>query len=212
MTYGIQVYNASGYVQVDDGYTNYAMVQSGVGTINSKVNTIDLGSALDSVVFVRLPVGKWFDGVVMAPDGFWATGDPNAGGYSFEYRLYRRNDQITAIDSQYGFRVFRGNGGLVFDSLRNYPRLKSISIIPSTAALPAVIPSIGVNPWIYGATFGIHKMENAGGYNLRAYYIRATVQSDFSIRIHSEFNTTTGFQLYNSPMYFSNPRQILLSI
>lgn len=211
MTYGIQIYNSSGYVQVDDGYTNYALVQSGVGTSNSKINTVDLGSPLDSVVFVKLPVGKWFSGVVMDSDGFWTTGDPSAGGYSFEYRVYRRNDQVVNIDSQYGFRVFKGNGTTVFDSLRNYARLKSASIIPSTAALPLVIPGIGVNPWIYAAAFGIHKMENAGGYSLRTYSIRATVQSDFSIRLSSEFSTTAG-QLYNSPLYLSNPRQVLLSI
>lgn len=214
MTYGLQVSNASGYLQVDELYENYALVQEGTSTTTSRVSVPNLGGPLNSLVFVRLPVGKGIAGCHTFSDFFYllkVIGDPD---FTFEYRVYRRNGQLPITQVTHGFMVFNSGGGLVFDSSRRYPRLKSVSIVnPSTVQLPTTVPGIGINPWVYANTYGTYKFVNRGGYYLDWHDLCLTVQSDYSILLTSKLSgSNAGMQLLQSPFYVGGPRQILLSI
>lgn len=214
MTYGLQVSNASGYLQVDEAYSNYALVQEGAGTTTGKVSVPNQGGALNSLVFVRLPIGKGIAGVLTFSDGFHLTkiiGDPN---FTFEYRVYRRNDQLPIAQDPHGFMVFKPSGEVVFDSSRRYPRLRSASVVnPNTVQMPTTVPGIGINPWVYANPYGTYKCVNRGGYYLDWYDLCLTVQSDYSMLLTSKLSgSTPGIQLLQSPLYVGGPRQILLSV
>ena len=137
MSYGLRVYNDSGYLQIDQDFANYQIIQSGTFTIGSSSAispTISHSGPNDgsNLVFVKPPFSASnviIDGSsVVGGSSFAVYGDP--GTYS--YFVAARATALSASSETYGLRVYNSGGGLVFDSGRKTLNIKSISYPAAT--------------------------------------------------------------------------------
>ncbi len=210
MTFGARVLGSAGYIQIDDNYSNYGLVQSGTATTSSKISLPNAGSPTAYLILVRIQPGQHIRNVSMMNDGFYLY--HVGASFSFEYRAFLRNDLLTP-GGGYGFRVFKPNGALAFDGAFTYARLRSVSIINTeSTSFPLTIPGIGVNPWIYVNSLGLYKAVNSG-VNVNWYDICVKLQADYSVQVTSEFDFTQyGANAMHSPEYIGTSRPIILAL
>jgi hypothetical protein len=146
MSYGLRVYNDSGFLQVDQDYKNYSLHQA--GTIVTSSQTVYNGNygnytgygfwsvsfpALDHtpLVFVKInntshmiggtPTKTGVSGRVLSSTG---TNVGTATGITVSYAVFRR-DPVQSSDSQ-GLRIFNASGQLTFDSGKKPLRVCSV--------------------------------------------------------------------------------------
>ena len=210
MTFGVRVLGSAGYMQIDDNYSNYGLVQSGTATTSSKISLPNTGSPTAYLILVRIQPGQHIRNISMMNDGFYLY--PVGASFSFEYRAFLRNDMLTP-GGGYGFRVFKPNGALAFDGAFTYARLRSVSIINAeSTSFPLTIPGIGVNPWIYVNSLGLYKAVNSG-VNINWYDICVKLQADYSVQVTSELDFTQyGANAMHSPEYTGTSRPIILAL
>ena len=148
MSYGLQVYSAAGYVQIDETYANYSLIQAGTTTTNLPV--VVTGGLSRTMVFVRIPYGQTIaskisgvtDAFKAAPIGLGAT------NFTYEYRVYRRVPNTPTPGM--GLQVFDAGGALTFDSNKSYARILSAALIDVTGlSSSAYVAGFGSQPWIW---------------------------------------------------------------
>jgi hypothetical protein len=132
MSYGFTSISNAGFVQIDDLYSNYTLLQSGT-VVNSGMPSAPAGS----IIMVRLAINTIFH-------GFSGT---------YEYRIFVKKSSVASA-SGYGMKVMTGSSEVVFDS-----DVVALKIDFATMFLfnPAIIlhsitvPSQGYLPWFVGA-------------------------------------------------------------
>lgn len=170
MSYGFRVLSSSGYVQIDENYSNYTLLQSGVAS----GRPADIGYPAQPtpvLIMVRTDYGGIID------DRGSTTG-------SYEYRIYTRNRDAPAFQS-YGVRVYESDGGLAFDSGNRKLRADVLAYAEFTGPSSSyTLGSPGYKPFIAYASFsGIIGIQATGNPQLRTALIgvRAIQNGDNSV-------------------------------
>lgn len=140
MTAGIQIFNSSNIVQVDENYRNFLLVASGqftasIANINSNAWWLQfqyIWTKLTSqaIMAVRtttypglnLNIGSYRDGLKVCNFSFRTDQPP----IPFQFYIY---DNVPANNSNLGMQVFNASGQLVYDA-QDYP-LKVVTAIDS---------------------------------------------------------------------------------
>lgn len=168
MSTGLKIVNASGFIQIDADYTNYALYAKGTVTSGSGgrwVVPLPLNMNHVPLVFVRAPfTDRWVIGQVFASKGNWTNGYVIAHGHVLnnaltagisgqvlEYAVFIKNPPTTT-PSGYGLLVKKSDGTTVFDSSSNQLRVSAVTNLHpwrnnSSAYKTYVIPN-ETNPWI----------------------------------------------------------------
>lgn len=126
MSYGLRIYNESGYVQIDDTYSNFTVIASGSGASAQEITfpaqarppLVLISPASDGQPLVR-----------------WSlqTSSFQVRGGSFSYKVLVPTSDIGAGAESYGLRVYNASGGICFDSGREQFRvLKSVTFVPTS--------------------------------------------------------------------------------
>ena len=148
MSYGFQSFSSSGYAQIDQDYSNYALLQS--GTVGTGNNTVYFpAQPVPPLVMVRIPLTATVFCPSMNGSGAVSTSsfyiNASAGA---EYRVYARVQDMSASGT-YGLRVYNGSGAVVFDSGKQVLRIATVGYMAATPTTAAVtLPSPGFQPWI----------------------------------------------------------------
>ncbi len=207
MSYGLQVVNAGGYVQIDDTYANYSLIQEGT-TTTGQVVTVP-GILPEDIVFVRIPVGPtigaftWYAAPV---DGF-SMKSQSGYDFTFSYRVFRHASVLTPTANS-PFQVFNGSGKLVFDAALVQPRIRTYAQFDPTGS-PVTLSSLGVSPWIYANVLALSRYVLSGS-SSQEKTIAASVFSDYSVLISETVNKTLPMSIYTT--YVPSTKSILLSI
>lgn len=134
MSYGFRSISSSGFVQIDDSFSNFTLLQSGVA-VGSFLNISYPSVPTQVFGFVKIPLGS----------AFYITS--GAGSTPYEYRIYARNEDIPASIS-YGMRVRSASNAVVFDSGTQKVRVASASYgLFSGTSGSITIPSPGFHPF-----------------------------------------------------------------
>jgi hypothetical protein len=202
MSYGISIENASGYIQIDSGFTNYVLVSS--GTVNATAGVIgtysgiDPGTATinglqaDDIVAVR--------GTDICQAGRSASAQSlynfTTSAQTISYRVYRKASDITPSTSDYGLEVFDESGNLRFSSkyapakvLATYNTYNGFSTVANGAwaclfgtGLRSIIPAEEDGGFIAGEEEYFTVTASSSGHNVGTEFI------DF-------YDTTTTFDI-----------------
>lgn len=211
MTYGLKVYNSSGFVQIDDAYSNHALVMEGTAMTGTTIHTPFV--IADCLLFVRLPVGATTPGsytyaIVDLNDGRFNHVSVGAN-FVYEYRLYASNGALPGINS-HSLQVFKADGSVAFDGSRSYARLAAVVQHDPTTSGPITIPSIGINPWILTNPFGATRWEKVGSSWMDEYSLTARLNPDFSLYISQVVTASFNVGIPNTRKFGGN-RHIILA-
>ena len=191
MSYGFQAINQSGYVQIDQNYSNFALYSSGSATTGSIVIAgVDLAECL---VFIRLPLNKWAatDAGASFGDRFVIMPEYGTANFTYEYRIYRYSLALSP-STGYSLQVFRGDGSLCFDGNREQTRIVSASNYTLGSGL-VTLASVGFNPWILANPLDFVSVQpNPPAFNSRWFYLGARVNGDLTISLKSIQTKITG--------------------
>jgi hypothetical protein len=155
MAYGISVSNVSGYIQIDQDYSNYVTSQTGsisCSTTGTTLTYVDRG--VPPMVFVKYPSTTHFVGMVdcgrtslkLQLFGASTTG-------LVEYMLAYPINLVSPPAAGFGLRVLTASGGVAFDSNWGYPRVSNIISGVGTSSgwsgpYTATYAPAKANPWI----------------------------------------------------------------
>lgn len=193
MSYGFSAQNQSGYVQIDQDYSNYTVVTTGTLSVagseaGSAVSFTDRGSA--PLVFAKTASNVYVAlKDVTNTSATFQTYD-TAGNYAaatISYMLCWPASTGSA-PTGHGLCIYTPSGSVAFDSSRNYPRV--VNVLTAGALTPASPEaSIGFsparsNPWIcLSALYGIRAADT--DYTQFSWFLHAGVrpESTTSLRV-----------------------------
>lgn len=192
MSYGLQIVNESGYVQIDENYANYSLVASGYGTTGTVVMAgMDL---TDCLVFIRIPTNVWAttDGGIDSGDRFVIATSYGSSNFAFEYRIYKYVMALPATTG-YTLQVYGSDGSLCFDGNRAQTRIASVSNYSVGSGSTITIPSPGFNPWVLANTMDFVKMVMVNAYLSNWHTLGFRVSSAFSVEVGEVLMNTLPF-------------------
>lgn len=122
MPYGFNITNDNGYTQVDQNYSNLALIQKGTVTVNTLLDgnyttTITFTGRVSPVLAIRPPLNG-----TVGIDYYASSTDPTSRTYRFwsssiitvEYWLFDSNAAMPT--SGYGINVYKANGSGAWSS------------------------------------------------------------------------------------------------
>ena len=133
MSYGFKSISSAGFVQIDDSYSNYTLLQSGFAT-GSFGNISYPAVAGEVMAMVKIGIGHVFDVV-----------NGSSGG-AYEYRIYARNQDIPASLTN-GMRIRSSSNFVVFDSGVRKLQVAVASYGLFSIGSSITLPSPGYHPW-----------------------------------------------------------------
>jgi hypothetical protein len=148
MAYGLQIFNTSGIIQIDDEYSNFGLIASGTayvtfptlappgqGYLYHRIYYPDCGTP--PLVFIRpLPNNIFFQAIVITPTymevQLWTIdGTLTIAEGNIEYRIYAPMSQF-APSSGSGLVIRKANGQVAFDSSAALMRINGFHYLPLT--------------------------------------------------------------------------------
>jgi hypothetical protein len=138
MSYGFQVYNASGLIQADDTYSNYAIYQSGSVSIGANTTAALSFTNVGVVPLLFLRIGDSSNRVgidsISTTGATLRTANTNSGSVTVEWYTAVPTNYVS-VSGTYGLTVMNASGAVTFDSRYKYPRFRSIlSFTPSSSS------------------------------------------------------------------------------
>ena len=140
MSQGITIYNASGTVQIDENYSNYAIYQKGASVVPSKgavtVYFNPVGGLIPMIYLRSVGSGAAFSIESITPSSFVLVNrtHPNFRDIVVDWFSCFPISAIGPSGDAYGFRVFKANGALCFDSGREVPRIFHVQQLPASTS------------------------------------------------------------------------------
>ena len=157
MSYGFNIVNADGFIQIDDTYSNYYLVASGTAVSPPAGTSIHfIGKTGGTVVsfptqaeipllFIRFSNTSYYFILQDITTSSFMAVISNSGNalaaLSFEYRVYSRRT-ATAPRTGYGLQVFNASGGPIYSSNDASAVIGISTTIPIT--LPITISKVDV--------------------------------------------------------------------
>jgi len=165
MTAGLQVFNTSNFIQVDQDYTNLCLTNKGVSTTSAQAGGY-VGSYFDIVV----PQNKFMAVKCLYPIALEST---IISGTSriYRYRLpsapagtqvntyeFGPFDGVSAAN--YGLEIFKSDGSLAFSSSKNYMRVQAVMGVNDYAEILGQVYQLPE-----GKTYAVMLSSSAGYFN-----------------------------------------------
>jgi hypothetical protein len=147
MSHGIYITNSSGFVLIDQEYSNYRLIQSGTASMESSVSFPAQSNGV--AVFVgHTPSSRQVSLLSISSSSFvlrGTTSEMNSGNYqqfSISYRVYALIS-ANVPPSSYGLVVNNSAGDRVFTSEAKYPLVNQVVFYnaPPTSAVTISVPS-----------------------------------------------------------------------
>jgi hypothetical protein len=203
-SYGIEIHNATGDIQITQDYANYQLIAQGtIGSATSNSIPVQLTYPAQAnntipLVFVRphsdgvYVGGCLFDSSAPGLTGFGAGAWVVCSG-AFDYKIYGITSTIAVDASGFGLQVFDTSGNPTYDSRKSVPRIQDVVVVntiypaPATSAYPfapydsPVVPisksytSFGQRPWFM--VNNLQNIEYAGGQGIWACAIDPTANT-----------------------------------
>lgn len=132
MTYGFQSRSSGDFVQIDDSYANFRVLQSGTATSNFWVTFP--AQSVKPTIMVRWPAGKYMclqDAETITTTRFWAFNPAGGANYVYSYVILIPMAGTVSADP-YGLRVFDSSSVCVFDSGLSYMSLDQVNVLDFT--------------------------------------------------------------------------------
>lgn len=193
MSFGINVYNNSNYLQIDESYSNCTLYQSGTavtGTTVSVPGTPKVPNPLTrAMIFVRIPYGTCIAlyGTRSSTSFTARPGVYGQANFTYEYRIFRIAASLNPTTG-YGMQVFNSSGNLSFDSGYTYARIQSAGMLTlSNIYTAASIPSLGFQPWIYLDPLVISGAVPLDANIAQLYVLSATQNADNSVSFYQTY-------------------------
>lgn len=147
MSFGIEVYNTNGNLQISESYSNYQQIASGtISSANANGGSTTFSytaqtSGTYPLVFARphsdgVYVGGCFFGdsvTGLTANTFYLT---SSGAY--DYRVYGLNGSSTIDSSTFAMQVFDGSGNVIWDSRK--PQAQVQATVTATTVWPSSGP------------------------------------------------------------------------
>ena len=143
MSQGITIYNAAGKVQIDENYSNYAIYQKGSSWVPSRgVVTVyfnPVGGLIPMVYLRSMESGGGFAIESITSSSFvlvnhaYNPNYPNFRDIVVDWFTCFPISALGPSGDAYGFRVFKPNGTVSFDSGREVPRIFHVQQLPAIA-------------------------------------------------------------------------------
>jgi hypothetical protein len=131
MSYGILVKNSSGYIQIDDNYSNYTLIASGsVGVSASTVNQVNPATVYftDQPSPVVVCVGNTGGAVVaLLTTSSSSVQFVSNANITVSYRIYANVANNPGLISGYGLVVRNASSQVVFNSNLTYMRVGQLT-------------------------------------------------------------------------------------
>lgn len=134
MAYGLEVYNASGYLQIDQFYPQYSVIQEGIASSNTTVNfpfqsstpliVVRPVSTVDEIGRLHVITNSSFKAMMLSGGSY---------GGSFYYKVLVPINTLPAPPAgSYGLVLYDSSGTIVFNStLTNVFRVQqAVSFVP----------------------------------------------------------------------------------
>lgn len=118
MPYGLNVWTPSGYIQIDENYSNYAAYSSGTITADTSVG--------QGLIWARCPVGGALSYV-----NFTLRAQAS---YPTSYIVSKPMNEVAENGDRYGLQVFNAGGSLIFSSRATFVTLLGMISIPGNNA------------------------------------------------------------------------------
>jgi len=192
MSFGFKSISNAGFVQIDDLYSNYTLLQSGT-VVNSGMPS----APAESIIMVRLAIN---------------TVTFNFSG-TYEYRIFVKKSSV-ATASGYGMKVMTGSSEVVFDSDIVALKIDYATMFffnPNIQLHSITVPSQGYLPWFVGAaSTGYVRFFATGNPNRPTGAVGpvAVQNSDlslkFELRVVAQFPFSGG-QINNPPQATAKP-------
>jgi len=156
MTYGYIQYNNSGYVQIDDTYSNLKEVSSGTAWTGRETYFPDNGK-IPLIAFKNTYSVNLFMSLYRVSTSSFIIVTENSTVYPIDYKVYSTTDTPSPAGG-YGMRIFNPSGNCLFDSNYGYMGIKYISDITSTLApadsvndfnVSSVTHNVGSNGYVF---------------------------------------------------------------
>lgn len=128
MAYGLEIQNASGFIQIDGALSNFRVAYTGSASVNLAFNAITFPVALNGkILMVRPPVGIGLSlhnssGAVGNFAMFNSAGTQVAS--SFSWAILEPVNAVTA--DSYGLQVFGPSGSCIFDNGNKYALIDGV--------------------------------------------------------------------------------------
>lgn len=177
MSYGIKIYNSYDSLVISESYSNYYLAASGVWARNSALPAINDGE----MYFVR-PVNLG-DTIYRGVDNYGTALISSVSG-NIEWVLVRRDGAVSGSDTM-GFRVFRPNGTVAFDSNKK-------SLIPSLVARSTGATTIN-HPSAPG--YGRKRYINLSSLRITGIGESGAGAFDYFIGVHAKWNSDVSTQI-----------------
>lgn len=138
MSQGITIYNAAGKVQIDENYSNYAIYQKGSSLVPSRgyvtVYFNPVGGLIPMIYLRAMESGATFAIESVTSSSFVLVNHayPSRGIVVDWFTCFPISALGPSGDA-YGFRVFKPNGTVCFDSGREVPRIFHVQQLPAIA-------------------------------------------------------------------------------
>ena len=138
MGYGARILNSSGYVQIDEDYSNYTLIQSGSvtspatwGTTERNPGTVSFPAQSNPVIVCLGTTGSAYVSVTSVTQSSFSIISDIA--VTVSYRVYALIADAS-ISNGYGLMVRNSSGKNVFHSNANYLRMHQLNFLQQTAA------------------------------------------------------------------------------
>lgn len=198
MSYGILVKNSSGYIQIDDNYSNYTLIASGAVSVSastaSKVNpaTVSFTSQSSPVVACIGDTSGAY--VAVLSRSSTSVQFVSNASITLPYRIYANVANNPGSTSGYGLIVRNASGQVVFNSNLTYMRVGQLTF--STVGYNTM-PTV-YHP--YGNTYV--DITNSGS---RAFLTIATYVNEPSFATGFAIRVGNGFWQYGQAVIWAAP-------
>lgn len=164
MTYGFRSISSSGYVQIDDTYSNYGLYQA--GSVSSvyidaqSPNLVVYGCGNDAVLAVQAPVGYSVFGWARASGGTLSAYVCTSPYFTtVKYRVYSKYSIFGAV-SGYGMVINNSSGSRVYDTNHKVMSVSVNGIV--NADYPDAAFSVDTDSYVVFHTLYDSRLEYAG--------------------------------------------------
>lgn len=138
MTYGLQVWNNGGFIQIDHDFSNYVLLQEGVANTGTQV-TFPFVNAVPIIMVGKTPASRDVYLRQLYQNSFTLYSGPYyaVNVFAINYRVYVPAYAVSPGTPGYGMRVHRADGSLAFDSDYRYMHPSQVlqftsTLMPST--------------------------------------------------------------------------------
>ena len=205
MSYGLQIYNQSGFLQIDDQYPQFVVVAS--GTASEGVDVYFPTQSSPPLIMLRPTNPGVFIGGIhpLWTDHFRATG--SGTGDTFQYKILKSVNELSEPSSGYGLVVRGSAGQVVFNSEQtDMFRVNTVVTFAPGGQTPVSVANNGGQIWSSFSSLRIISVTPVGEGNEWIYFYDGV-----AVRRDNESQVTLGNVSFAESVFTTQPFNVNVS-